>query len=1430
MKFTSAIYALIVSCSCLLSADAALQRVPNTSLTLPQNLPTFGYAQANAFSGLNFTNPVCIVSPPGETNRLFVVSKNGIIYEITNLAAPTETIFMNISSRVTSTTSNSGSSGEQGLLSLAFDPGYLTNNSFYVFYTGQATNGSGTNSLHHLLSRFKFMSGNKNLGDPNSETYVYAQLKRAVNHNGGDMKFGPDGYLYVSVGDEGNEHDYYTNAQHITWRLWSGILRLDVDKIDPHGLAPNRNSDLSPIFSKTTNYAIPHDNPFVGVTKYDNQSINTNNVQTEFWATGLRNPWRMSFDPATGNLFCGDVGQDKIEEADIITKGGNYGWSWWEATNSPPSGVTTAILNATPTPINPIAPFVCYSHGSATNQGNAIIGGVVYRGSKLTQLYGNYVFGDYVSGNIWAIPATQAVALTQTNGTISPPNLLFNTGASSVSAFGVDPRNGDVLYTSMSDNTLRRIIYNSSTNGTPLPPTLYDAGAFTNLLTLQSAQDTLQPAPGILPYTINVPFWSDNAIKSRWFSVPNTSSTIGFSPSGNWSFPAGTIWIKHFNMELTNGDPTSQIRLETRFLVKNSNGIYGITYIWNSQTNAVLAPAAGLDTNLLVNTGGIVQTQTWHFPSQTECIACHTTGGGFGLGFRTDQLNCPQDYGFGPTNEIQALSGAGYFSSPVTNDPSTLPALASQTNTAYSLEYRSRSFLAANCSQCHQPGGTAQPALWDARITTPTALAGLINGPLVNNLGDSNNYVISPLSLAHSVLLVRDSTRDLGVSPSIQMPPLDSNLPDVPATNLLAQWILSMTNEFWIGASPDPQSVNAGSSANYPVTFVATPDFTGSATLSVTGLPADAGANFSPATVNGATPNSTLTITTSSSTPGGSYVLTITGTSGAQTYSSPVTLTVTSGSSGLPPGWTDIDVGAVGLAGSAGYSSGTFTVNGSGADIWNTGDQFNYVYQSVSGDQTILARVATEGNPQAYAKAGVMIRQGTDTGSVEASVLLAPTNGVSMQIRLTNSAASFNITGWLKGPVAPYWVKLVRSGNTFTGYDSADGVSWTRLASTNVVMTSAVTAGLAVSAHSNTQINTSTFDNVSLTSPAADFSIAASPGSQTVTAGNGTSYTATVTALNGFSGSVALTASGVPSGANASFNPASVTGSGPSTLSLTTSSSTPPGNYTVTVTGTSGSLAHSTTVTLVVNPPPVPDFSLSASPGTLTFNQGANGTSTITVNPINGFNGSVSLSASGLPSGVTAAFNPSSTTSTSVLTLTAATNAATGTANVTVTGISGSLTHTTTVSLTVNSTGTNNFAGVFQIQNQASGLVLNNQGSLTNGSPITQWTVSASTNLDWTFLATSNGYYQITSSKSGRDAVVQSASTAAGAGIIQWSFGSSGDDQWKPVQNADGSYTFFNLHSGLVLADPGGSTVTSTQMDQEASNGGSNQKWNLLKQ
>ncbi len=424
---------------CCLAADISVQA---------QTVWT--YQPTNAFPSLVFSNPVCITSPPGETNRLFILEKHGRIVVITNLMNPTRTIFMDISGRVTPTSLGGESadvSGEQGLLGMAFHPDYANNRFFYLFYCGQATNN--TSGLHEIVSRFQTTSTNANAGDPNSEKQLIVQYDRASNHNGGDLHFGPEGYLYVSLGDEGNQDNTFHNAQHIDLNFFSGILRLDVDK-KPGSLVPNP----SPTQSATTNYAVPPDNPFVGATSFDNLPVNSSQLRTEFWSVGFRNPWRFSFDAATGILYCGDVGQDQFEEVDIVTKGGNYGWSTFEGISSPPSGVST---NAQPIPQNPIFPICTYAHGSGTNQGNAVIGGVVYHGNKLPELNGSYVFADEVSGNVWRL---------NYNGISATANTLLFTNKD-ISCFGIDPSSGDVLYAKLNNGNnsiIQRII---STNSVP---------------------------------------------------------------------------------------------------------------------------------------------------------------------------------------------------------------------------------------------------------------------------------------------------------------------------------------------------------------------------------------------------------------------------------------------------------------------------------------------------------------------------------------------------------------------------------------------------------------------------------------------------------------------------------------------------------------------------------------------------------------------------------------------------------------------------------------------------------------------------------------------------------------------------------------------------------------------------------------------------
>lgn len=715
----------------------------NTTLVLPSSLPVQGFATTNAFPGLTFKTPLGLVTPPGETSRLFVIEQEGRIVVITNLAKPDRTVFLDISARILS-------GGEEGLLGLAFDPAYASNGYFFIFYTANATTSAGT-GLHDRLSRFQVSPDDPNRALPDSEVPLILQYDEASNHNGGQIAFGPDGYLYVGLGDEGGGNDSYQNSQRIDKDFFSGILRIDV-----HSLKDNPTPNPHP--SVAGNYAVPLDNPFVGATEFNGQAVDPGKVRTEFWAVGLRNPWRFSFDPATGTLYCADVGQDAREEVDIIVRGGNYGWNYVEG-NIP--GPRTA-----PAGLSFIAPILDYTHGTDTNQGKSITGGVVYRGQRMASMVGAYVFGDYVSGNIWSIRYDGSKA--------SPMEWLMRD--SSISAFGVDPSNGDILFCNLSSGAIKRLTYGSDSSGTPLPPSLADTGAFADL-------QSLEPTQNITPYDINVPFWSDNARKQRWFALTKTGSTVGFNRTNHYAFPEGAMWVKHFDLELTNGVADSARRLETRFIVRNASGVYGVTYRWDdTQTNAYLVADAGLDETFTVWDQGVARQQVWHYPGRAECLACHTAAGGYALGFNTAQLNRSVQRGGVDVDQISALSDAGYFDVPVT-DSMTLPALAAANDTTTSLEFRVRSYLEANCTQCHQPG-SAGVGFFDARALTPTVAAGLIDGTLNDTRGDVNNRVISPGHPELSMLLTRISANGPG-----RMPPLATTVLDTQAIALVNEWI-----------------------------------------------------------------------------------------------------------------------------------------------------------------------------------------------------------------------------------------------------------------------------------------------------------------------------------------------------------------------------------------------------------------------------------------------------------------------------------------------------------------------------------------------------------------------------------------------------------------------------------------------------------------
>lgn len=731
-------------------------RVANTTLAMPlTGLPTFAFVISNAFPSVTFTNPICIASPPGETNRLFVLERAGRVTVITNLAAPNRTEFMSLFGRVTT-------GGEEGLLGIAFHPNYAVNRYFYLFYS-LTTNTTGIANRHQRVSRFETSPSDPNLGLVNSELPLITQHDDFSNHNGGDLHFGADGYLYISLGDEGMQNDAGNNSQRIDKDFFSSILRIDVDKL-PGNLDPNPH----PALMNATNYFIPADNPFVTATEFNGAAINTNALRAEIWATGMRNPWRMHFDRVTDTLYVGDVGGGGTlarEEINVVVGGRNYGWAYHEGNTNGPK-VAQAPLGFTST-----RPITEYQHGSATNQGNSVNGGVVYRGSRLPGLDGRYVFSDHISGHFWTLAP---------NGTNAVPfQYLLSGPGSSIVAFGLDPRNGDVLAANIASGQIIRLVY-AQTGGTAPPATLAQTGAFSDLV-------DLTPHPGIVEYDVNVPQWADNAIIRHWFSIPNVSLRMAFRTANNWTFQNNTLWIQHFELEATRGVPSSRRRIETRFLVRDASaGAYGVTYRWTSETNATLVPPEGANETFVIDDGGVLRDQVWNYPAQSQCVRCHSATANRALAFNTPQLNRDFNYGGIIDNQIRSLHFANYFAPPPQVQPTNihlLIALAPLADEAYSLEYRSRSYLMANCAQCHILGAPTN-GTWDARIYGAISLANIINGPLNNNRGDAANRVVVPNDAAHSMLLTFLSTLGGGHTQSFR-----TTLVDTQAIAVVTRWI-----------------------------------------------------------------------------------------------------------------------------------------------------------------------------------------------------------------------------------------------------------------------------------------------------------------------------------------------------------------------------------------------------------------------------------------------------------------------------------------------------------------------------------------------------------------------------------------------------------------------------------------------------------------
>ncbi|CAN5374711.1 hypothetical protein BH10PLA2_BH10PLA2_17320 [soil metagenome] len=340
--------------------------------------------------------PILLTHAGDGTNRVFVPTEQGVIHVFPNDPKVTNTkIFLDLQSKV----KYSDNSNEEGFLGMAFHPDYKKNGEFFVFYTVKQPN------LTNVVVRYHVSKDDADKADPNSAEEVLRIKKPFWNHDGGTLCFGPDGFLYIALGDGGLANDPNNNGQNIN-SILGKILRIDINAKDAG-----------------KNYAIPKDNPFVG----------KNNARGEIFAYGLRNVWRMSFDRKTGWLWAGEVGQDLFEEINIIVKGGNYGWRKREALHP----FSTTGVSANKEMIDPIWE---YHH----DVGKSITGGNVYRGKLLPELDGMFISGDYVSGKIWALKYDEAKKRVVVNRPIpSPPHAILS--------FGED-QEGEVYFMTVSNS------------------------------------------------------------------------------------------------------------------------------------------------------------------------------------------------------------------------------------------------------------------------------------------------------------------------------------------------------------------------------------------------------------------------------------------------------------------------------------------------------------------------------------------------------------------------------------------------------------------------------------------------------------------------------------------------------------------------------------------------------------------------------------------------------------------------------------------------------------------------------------------------------------------------------------------------------------------------------------------------------------------
>jgi glucose/arabinose dehydrogenase len=539
--------------------------LPAGAPAFPLEEPARAFTIRNAFRHLRFQNPVFAVMPPRAPGRWFIGEREGRILAVDNREDAREVkVVLDLRAHTL---------GWQdcGLLNLAFHPDFGRPDSpnrgyFYVWYNHSDRPPRGPEQPYlgslssNRLSRFTIPDG-ADAADPASELVLIEQRRNNTDHQGGGLFFHPeDGFLYIAVGDGGHplteSRGYYwvgitDDPQRIDGDLLSGLLRIDVDRRGGRISHPIRRQ---PRNGRTQGYFIPDDNPWIAAD---------GSVLEEFWAIGLRNPHRATYDPQSRRIFAGDVGDRRVEEVDVVERGGNYQWNYLEGTDPTRWRRPTHPLGVEKGPLH------VFTHKTS----GSVIGGFVYRGSDFPELAGRYLFGDNGSGQIWSLPARAAAPAVVDPLLRLPMGMTVYAGLSS---FAHDER-GEPYFCVLGDNhratgSLQKLVRAPAAER-PAPATLSATGLFADTA-------ALGPRSELFAYQVNAPFWSDHADKTRWLYLP-PGGRIGFRAEDSWTLPAGTIAVKHFDLAVDEREPARKRRLETRVLVLDrSGGAYGRTYKW----------------------------------------------------------------------------------------------------------------------------------------------------------------------------------------------------------------------------------------------------------------------------------------------------------------------------------------------------------------------------------------------------------------------------------------------------------------------------------------------------------------------------------------------------------------------------------------------------------------------------------------------------------------------------------------------------------------------------------------------------------------------------------------------------------------------------------------------------------------------------------